>query len=90
MGCPAPFGGAPNFDPYGLGNGGALPQPYYAPQPIVRQPQPKPVAVRPQPKPVEAPKPVRAVVPPPDQLGIALEDPPVVVPTPKELGIDLD
>lgn len=86
MGCPAPFGGSPNFDPYGLG-GAALPQPYYAPQPQ-RQPAPKPVAVRPQPRPVEAPKPVRAEVPPPEQLGIALEDPPVVVPTPKELGID--
>ena len=89
MGC-GPAGGPPAFDPFG---GYGHPAPYFAqpqPQPARQPVQPKlqPVAVKPPPKP--APKPVSAVVVlTPEQLGIRLDDAPVVVPMPGEFGIDL-
>jgi len=82
------------FDQYG-GYGFGAPAPYFAPpqtyqQPVRQQTQPQP---RPQPKPAKpqaAQISARVVVPTPDELGIALEAPPIEVPTPQELGIDLE
>lgn len=69
------------------------PQPYYR-QPV--QPRPQAVVPRPQPRPVAAVPPARPAVrpvqvPPPEQLGIRLDDSPaVVVPAPGQIGIRLE
>jgi hypothetical protein len=60
-----------------------------APKPVRTAP---PVASRPAPAPV-APKPpafTRVEIPPPDAIGITIQEPPVVVPSPGDLGIRLD
>jgi len=69
-----------------------LPFDNYSPYP----PAPKPVRTAPpvasRPAPV-APKPpafTRVEIPPPDAIGITIQEPPVVVPSPGDLGIRLD
>jgi hypothetical protein len=65
----------------------AAPVPYYAP--VRQQVQPKPPAPKPV-APVAKPRAASIQVPPPEQLGIHLDDAPLVVPAPQELGIDLE
>ena len=80
-------GGSPGFDPYM--QHGAFPTPQ--PRPAAQQPRPqasRPASVALPPLEPIAFKPVE--LPPPEVLGIRLDDPAVVVPAPEKLGIKLD
>jgi hypothetical protein len=93
-------GGSPGFDPYMQLGAFPSPQPYYATPPQQSRPTPRPVAQQPRPQqsrpaPVAMPplepvayKPVE--LPPPEVLGIRLDDPAIVVPAPEKLGIKLE
>jgi hypothetical protein len=94
-------GGSPGFDPF-MQSGGFAPQPYFVqPQP---RPQPRPAVQQPRPQ-TSRPIPVAAIsrpqdrvetqvysLPPPEQLGIRLNDPAAAtkLPPPEQLGIRLD
>jgi hypothetical protein len=93
-------GGSPGFDPYMQLGAFPTPQPYYAAPPQQPRPAPRPVAQQPRPQPSRpasvalppletvASKPVE--LPPPEVLGIRLDDPLVTIPAPEKLGIKLD
>jgi hypothetical protein len=88
------FPAAMSYQPQGLPGTMPYPQPTYQSLP---RPRPQVIAPKPQrPAPTAQPEPVAArqvEVPPPEQLGIRLDDrvlPVVVVPDPEKLGIRLD
>ena len=62
----------------------------YPPAPKPARPAPSPVAKNPAPPAPKPPAVTRVEIPPPDAIGIAIQDPPVTVPLPGDIGIKLD
>ena len=80
-----PIGGSPI--PYTM-----LPFDYHSPYPPAPKPArpAPPVAKTPAPAAPKPPAVARVEIPPPDMIGITIQDPPVNVPPPGDIGIKLD